>query len=251
MGLGMAVLGAGAIGAVSNLASGLIGSSASKSAAQAQQQAAEVAAATQLTMFNEQGVRQQPFMNLGQNAANTLGGNGSTGLNALTQTFQPTMNQLAATPGYQFTLQQGQLAAQNQLAGTQPGGAALKAGINYSEGLASTTFQQQFQNYLAQNQQIYSMLSGAASLGENAAANTGNLSQQTANAVSNLTTGAGAAQAAGTLGSANAITGGISNTAGSLTNAIGLSQLSSLFGSGSGMTNVVGGAGPLAVPTYS
>jgi hypothetical protein len=234
VGLGMAVLGSAAIGGLSSLASGIIGSGASQSASKAQTQAAEIAAATQLTMFNNAQARQAPFVTAGQNAESMLWGNGTNSINNLTKTFQPTMNQLASTPGYQFTLQQGLQSTQNAMAGTQPGGAALKSGINYAEGLASTTFQQQFQNYLAQNSQIYGMLSGQAGIGEGAATQTGALGQSTANAVSNLATGAGAAQAAGTIGSANAITGGIGNASGSLTNAIGLSQISSLFGGGAG-----------------
>ena len=160
---------AAGIGAIGSIASGFFGSSASKEAAQAQAQAAEVAAMVQENAITaQQGEIQQawnflaPYRGIGQQAAATLGsmtgvgGNPQTSL--LTAPFRPTMAQLAATPGYQFTLQQGQLATQNALSGTQPGGAASKSLVNYAEGLAGTTFQQQFQNYLAQNGVFYTAI---------------------------------------------------------------------------------------------
>ena len=241
---------AAGIGAIGSIVGGLFGSSASKSAAQAQAQAAEVAAMVQENAITaqQQEIQQAwnflaPYRGIGQQAAATLGsmtgvgGNPQTSL--LTAPFRPTMAQLAATPGYQFTLQQGELATQNALSGAQPGGAAAKSLVNYAEGLAGTTFQQQFQNYLAQNQQIYSMLSGQTGMGENAAAGSGTIGQagmsnivSSLGNVGNLITGAGAAQAAGTIGSANAVLGGINSGTNALTNAIGMSALSSALGSG-------------------
>jgi hypothetical protein len=259
MPIGLAIVGAAGIGGLSSIASGLIGSSASKSAASAQEQAADAAIIAQINEQNATIQREQPFVTAGTGAANAL--SNLTGTNAggnpltapLTAPFASTPGgqqaALAATPGYQFTLGQGLLATQNSLAGSQPGGAALKSGINYAEGLASTTFQQQFQNYLTQNAQIAGILSGQASTGANAAAGLATVGTNTGNAISNLATGSGAASAAGTIGSANATTGAIGNSTNALTNAIGLSAIGNLFGSGSAYSGVTGGAGPLSVPT--
>jgi hypothetical protein len=91
-----------------------------------------------------------------------------------------------------------------------------KSLANYAEGLASTTYQQQFTNYLTQNQQIYNMLSGQVGTGENAAAATAGVGQtaagQSANALltgsgqyGSATTAGAAATAAGVTGAANAL----------------------------------------------
>lgn len=221
---------AAGIGAVGSLVSGLIGSSASKSAAETQAQAATQQEVLQANIYNANVQREQPFVTAGQNALSTLSGK----LPELTATFAPTQASLAATPGFQFTQQQGLQATQNAMAGAQPGGAALKSGVNYAEGLAQTTFQQQFQNYLAQNSQIYNMLSGLGTMGANAAAQTGTQAIQSGTNISNLATGGAAASAAGTIGSASALTGGITGGTNALSNAIGLSAISGSLGGSTG-----------------
>lgn len=129
----------------------------------------------------------------------------------LTAPFQPTMAQLAQTPGYQFTLKQGQQAVQNSYAsqGLASSGPALKGAANYAEGLASTTYQQQFQNYLQQNAQISNILMGQAGLGESAAANVGYQGTAAGQGIAQSQMAAGNALAAGTVGQANALSGGI------------------------------------------
>jgi len=239
-GVGAAIAGAGALGAVGSVAGGVIQSGAAKSAANTQAQAADLATALQVDEFQQGEANLAPFVQGGQGALAQLRSltgtnNGGNPLTApLTAPSQPTMAQLAATPGYQFTLQQGEQATQNSFAaqGLGNSGAALKGAANYAEGLASTTYQQQFQNYLTQNQQIYSMLGGQSSLGENAAATSGNQGiQGSANAGSTLQSGA-AASAAGTVGSANAVSNAIGGVTGAGTNtalALALNQ-GGLFG---------------------
>jgi hypothetical protein len=147
------------------------------------------------------------------------------------------MAQLSQTPGYQFTLGQGMQAAQNGFAaqGLGASGAAQKGAINYAEGLAGTTFQQQFQNYLSQNQQIYNMLGGVSGSGQNAGANLGSLGLQAAGTAGNALQSAGNAQAAGTIGAANATIGGINSLSSGATLASMLSP-NGLFGGGSPTT---------------
>lgn len=86
-----------------------------------------------------------------------------------------------------------------------------KGMAQYAENLASTTYQQQFQNYWNQLNNIYNMYSGASTAGANAAAMTGQAGTSTAVSMGNALQSAGAAQAAGTVGAANALTGSLGN----------------------------------------
>lgn len=158
------------------------------------------------------------------------------GFGNLLQPFNPTMEDLAKTPGYQFTLGQGLQAVQNSYAaqGLGSSGAAIKGAANYAEGLASTTYQQQFNNYWTQLMHQYDMLSGAVATGENAGVNLGNTTQATSSNLANLTTGAGAAQAGGIVGSANALNAGLAGVSGGINNALMLNMLNQagMFGGG-------------------
>jgi hypothetical protein len=237
MGVGAAILGAGG-----SLLSGLLGSNAAQKASKQQQQFEQQALQQQMMMFQQTQQNFAPFINLGSGAANKL-----TGLtDTLTKPFNPTMADLAATPGYQFTLDQGLKSTQNSFAAQGLGlsGAALKGATNYAEGLASTTYQNQFQNYLAQNQQIYNMLSGEVGIGESAAAGQGQLGQQASGNISNLLSAIGAAAAGGTIGSTNALTGALGNIGGAGANAallFALSKNSNLFGNQQPVTGDYGG----------
>ncbi len=218
--------------AAAGVGSAVIGASAAKSAAKTQAQAADTASGNTLAMFNQTKADLSPFVSAGTGAVNEL----TAQLPELTKTFDPTMAQLEQTPGYQFSLDQGLKATQNGFAaqGLATSGAALKGGAQYAQGLASTTFQQQFQNYLAQNQQKYNMYMGQSQLGENAAAMTGQQGLTATGQAGNFLTSGAAASAAGTVGAANAITGGLSNI-GSIGQLYAMSN-NGLFGGTSGGT---------------
>lgn len=217
--------------------SSLLSAGASKGAANEQAQAAQESAQLQYNMYQQTAQRLQPWVSTGQAANQQLGGllglsgysasgAGGMGTGSLVTPFQPTMSQLQQTPGYQFTLQQGLESVQNQATalgqggGTLPGGGGIQVSgaegkglINYAEGLASTTYQQQFQNYWTQLQNIYNMYQGTSTSGANAAAMVGQTGTTTAQGMSNaLQTGA-AATAAGTVGAANALTSGVGQVA--------------------------------------
>jgi hypothetical protein len=216
-----AEMGCAAVGA---LASGIIGSGAAKDAARVQKQAADEAVAAQQAQFAQIQDNLRPFMTGGTNALNSLewglgtgGVQPTTGLGAgqsaggLVAPFQPTMAQLEQTPGYQFTLKQGLESTQNSYAakGLASSGAAMKGAANYAEDLASTTYQNQFNNYLAQNLQQYNMLAGLTNIGENAAAQLGSFGQRSVEQENQYATSGAAASAAGMTGSANALTGAL------------------------------------------
>lgn len=212
-----AVIGGGVLSAGAGLIGAGISSGAATDAARIQAAAADKAREAQMAMYQQTRGDLAPFVQAGQGATRQLQlltgtGEGGNPLTApLTAPFHPTIAQLEQTPGYQFSLNQGLKSVQNSYAsrGLGVSGAAMRGATDYAEGLAGTTFQDQFKNYLTQNQQIYNMLSGQTTTGENAAAQTGALGQQAQTQANALITGAGAAQAAGVIGSANAINSGI------------------------------------------
>lgn len=238
--LGIPMGTAAAIAGGGSVLGGLISGGASKSAANTQAQAAQYAANLQYQMYNQTAARLQPWVSSGTAAQNQLGGllglsgyqaSGAGGLptGALTTPFQPTMQQLAQTPGYQFTLQQGEQAVTNQATGLGQGPGQTPTGqavsgpegrglATFASGLASTTYQQQFQNYWTQLNNIYNMLSGQSQTGANAAAGVGQAGTATAQSAANaLQTGA-AAQAGGQIGAANALSGALGNVGNIATN---------------------------------
>jgi hypothetical protein len=186
------------------------------------------------------------------------------GYGGLTTPFMPTQAQLAATPGYQFTKNQGLQAVQNSFAaqGLGSSGAAMKGAANYAEGLASTTYQQQFNNYWQQLQNYYNMISGQVAPGTSAGASIAGVGSNTAGLLSNQIiggaqagasgliggaqataggiTGAAAAGAAGTVGAANAITGTLGNLGGAAGNAALLYGMynSGMFGPANSATSM-------------
>ena len=216
----VAAAGVAAAGAVGG---SVINSNAAASAAKSQQQAASNAEAQQQAQFNQTQQSLLPYVQQGTSAVEAY----HNALPQLTAPFQPTMDQLAATPGYQFDLQQGLQSTQNAAAarGLGVSGAALKGAASYATGLAQQTVGQNASIYY-QGQRIgqagYNALSG---LGESAAAGTGNLGQQAAANQSNLITGAGNAQAAGTVGGANALSSGLTGAGNSALNAYFLNSL--------------------------
>ncbi len=149
------------------------------------------------------------------NAGMSGGMVGNTGLPAgyLTQTFNPTQQQLEQYPGYQFALQQGGQAIRNA---DTPGlgalsGAALKNLMGFDVGTANTYYGNYFNQFQQQQQNIFNRLSGIAGLGQNAAGNLGNAGTQLGTGIAQSTAAAGASQAAGQIGSANALTGAMNN----------------------------------------
>ena len=212
-----------AIAAGGSVLGGLIGGGASASAAKAQADAAKYAANLQYQMYQQTVQRLQPWTDAGTAAVKTMGGflglpgyssaPSGWGVGSALQPFQPTMDQLSKTPGYQFTLQQGEQAATNSLAamGLGSSGAAVKGAETFATGLASQTYQQQFNNYWSQIGQVYNMLSGVSQSGGSAAANQGQAGLTAGANIGNAVMSGAAAQASGIIGAGSAIGGAIQN----------------------------------------
>lgn len=238
---------AAAIGAtaVAGIGGALISSNAASSAAQTQADAANNATAASQAEAAQTRADLAPYNTAGQTGTNALmsslglGGSGpnllaANGINSLT--FQPTQAQLAATPGYQFDLAQGLqgVANSNAAAGRGISGAALKGAANYATGLANNTLTTQ-QGIFQQNLgNVLNPLQNVANLGENAAAQTGQLGTANTNAANSALVGGANASAAGQVGSANAIAGGLGSLGSSPLNYQLYSQLLGGGGSGGG-----------------
>ena len=216
----------GGLGAGASLFSGITSANAAKSAAKIQAQAATLASENQLKMFEQTQANLSPYMTAGKGALgeveNLLGlptaGGGPPQADAIQKALE-------ATPGYQFTRDQGLKSVQNSYAaqGLGSSGAALRGAGDYVTGLANSTYEQRLADYL-----------GLAGSGQNAAAGLGALGQQAAATAGGFSTSAAAAQAAGVVGSANALTSAISGIAGSGSNAALLLALNNagMFGGG-------------------
>lgn len=208
-----AIIGSSVLGAGANM----IGS---QNAANAQENAANQSARVQKQMYNRTRKDLLPYNRLGQQYLGRLGAQAAQQGPQALKPFTMTQDQLEQTPGYQFTMAQGLKAVQNSASarGLGVSGAAQKGAASYATGLANQTWQDQLNAYLTQqsqrfnqltsNQQNrYNRLMGVASLGENAAAQTGAYGTQAAGNIGESLIGAGNAQAAGQIGMANALSG--------------------------------------------
>lgn len=98
-----------------------------------------------MQILNGQSSNLQPYLAAGAQGAQGLQDYAAS---KPTFSFNPTMDQLENTPGYQFQLQQGLKATQNSAAGQGLGnsGAALKELTNYGQGMAQNSYQNAFHN---------------------------------------------------------------------------------------------------------
>lgn len=150
------------------------------------------------------------FMGTAPTAASSTGG----GYGSLLTPFN-TSNWQQLSPAYNFQKQQGEQGVLNQDAAGQGAlsGSAYKDLINYNQNLANTSFNNAFNQYQTQQGNIYQRLAGVSQLGQAAAANTGQQGTALAGQAGQAAAAGGAALAGGTVGSANALTGGLTAAA--------------------------------------
>jgi len=207
---------------VSSLVGGILGSSAANQAAGVESQAAKQAQQVSQTNQNNANAFQQQVYGTATSAEQPYQAAGATAANRLNQiegqTFQaPTLAEAEATPGYQFTLQQGTKAIDANAAanGSLLSGNTGVALENYGQGLASTTYQQDYQNALNTYMANYNTALGGTqagltstgqleAAGQAAAGNTANIDLTAAQQQMQQINNAAAARASGYLGSANA-----------------------------------------------
>jgi len=213
--MGITALIAGGLSAVGSVASSVIGSNAAQNASAQQVAQQQRALDQQRQMFGVAQGALNPFITAGTNLLPTYEGLLTPG---------PNQNALLQqTPGFQFASQYGTKSATNALAARGQGASA---------GPLATAVSQ-FNNGLAQDtwQKTINALYGGVGIGANAAGSLAGNAINSGNSIAGTFGNIGTAQAAGTLGSANALSGGISGVTGSITNA---ALYNRLFGSGSG-----------------
>lgn len=262
----LAILG---VSAGTSLFNGITGSNASKNAAGVQSDAEKQL----LALINQELPQANSIVSQGTtNANNTLDkfyqsnmallapylAAGGTAESQLSTDLQPggqlntpaTADQvLAQDPGYQFRLQQGQLALERSAAakGGAASGGALKALTQYGQDYASNEYANAFGRYNTNQTNLFNRLSSLAGTGLSAtgtavgagtttgAAESGNTTSGAGEQASNILnalniqgnaiTGAANATASGYVGGANAVNGAVTQGTNSATQAILLQKL--------------------------
>ena len=213
---------------------GLLGSAISSRGQQnaAQTQAdATAQAQNQVLAAGQQGAQQYaPYQQLGQTGVNAL----SENLGYFTKPFTSADLNSYLAPNYDFMLKQGQ-GATIQNANVGGGGSNVNlANQVFTQNYAQNAYQNAFNNYQAQQTNIFNRLNSLAQTGLTGATGAANAMIDTNTNVAGLTSGLGNAQAASQIGQANAYAGGVNN----------ISNLAALYGlSGNNAAPVGGGGG--------
>lgn len=186
--------------------SGGLGYLGAKSAAKAQERAADKASATQREFYYRTRADLAPYRNTGAGALRSLAN--LYGLSGKGPFDPAAVSQFNKSPDYQYALQEGLSAVNKSRAakGLLQSGGTLEELQSRGAGIAS----QNFGNYVSRLLQL-------AGLGQNAAAQTGSAGIATGQGIANSQMAAGEAQASGIVGGTNAITGAIGDISQNLT----------------------------------
>ena len=185
-------------------------------AAGSQAQAGQAAQSAISDFGKTYGQLQAPYQNTGVQATNALGSLGSgtynimnpdgtvagTGMGSDYLTHQFNAKDLAAglAPNYDFMLAQGAGANRNlaNVGGGTLSGNTLQGLNKYTQDYAGNAYQNAFNNYQTQRQNIYTNLAGQAGIGSTSLGQLGSVGANLANTYGNVTTGLAASQAGAT-----------------------------------------------------
>lgn len=188
--------------------SAVIGGIASNKAANTQADAAAASTAAQERMFEKQVELQAPWRAAGETALNRL----STGLAAGGEFDTPfSKTNWQTDPGYQFRLSEG-LKSLDRSAAARGGllsGATLKGATRYGQDVASQEYQNAFNRYYTERANKLQPLQSLAGVGQTSANALTGAAGTLGQSIGSNIIGAGNASAAGTIGIANAISGGV------------------------------------------
>ena len=196
------------------LGSAVLGAAASRSASKTQASAAQQAADVQKSQFEQTREDQAPYRTAGYNALAEMQRTAGNVPGA----FKFGAGDYQADPGYAFRLSEGQKALDRQAAarGGLISGGALRAAQRYGQEMGSQEFGNAYNRALtgyntdvARENQLYNRQAALAGIGQTSTNLVGQAGQNYATNVGNLMTSAGAANAAGQVGMANALTGGL------------------------------------------
>ena len=186
---------------------------AAQNAAKTQADAAEKASQIQKDMFDQVRSDLNPYRTAGNDAlAQLMGGMGQDGQFMKTYSGRDIYDD----PSYQFRINQGNNAIQGSAAaqGGLLSGATLKALQNYGQESASQEYQNAYNRFNADQTNQYNRLSNLVGIGQNAAAQTGSVGTQTAQAIANNTMQGANSQAAGTIAAGNSVANGFGSLLG-------------------------------------
>jgi hypothetical protein len=211
---------------------------AAKSSADTQAESARYAADLQQRQFDLINQQQAPYRGIGYTSLSQIGGmlGGQTpqydmegkpvldaqgkqvmqqGSGYLTRQFGPEDLKTGLAPNYEFMLKEGQRAARQRLNAGGSGGSDIDRGITrFAEDYASNAYQQAFNNFSSQRQNIYNTLAGIAGIGQTGQTAVNAANQALGTNLSNLATGSAAVQGAGQVAAANAYGGALGNIGG-------------------------------------
>lgn len=199
----LAVVGAGVAGAA-------MSSSAARSAAKTQAAAADRASEAELAMYDQTREDQADWREAGKIALGQLT-RGTADGGEFNRNFK--LSDFVKDPGYDFRMSEGQNTLERSASarGGLMNGGTLKALTRYGQDYASGEYNNAYARFNNDQSTRFNRLSTVAGLGQTANNVTAQLGQQTASSVGNNITSAGAATAAGRVGSANAWTGALNN----------------------------------------
>jgi hypothetical protein len=199
---------------------GVLGSRASKKAADAQLAAAREAAAVQREMFNKQVELQEPFRQAGITSQNKLmdllglsGNTGGEGYGSLAKAF--TGEDMYNDPGYKFRLDEGLKSLERGAAarGGLLGGNQMRGLTEYGQNYASGEYQNAFNRYQAERAARLSPLQSLMGSGQTSATTLSNAAGNLGTQLGQNSTDVGNIRASGYIGGANALAGAIGQAA--------------------------------------
>jgi hypothetical protein len=199
----------GTIAAVATIGGGYLQGEAAKSAAQTQANAADRAMAQEFAMYQQGREDLAPYRETGYTALKDI----ERMKPFLTSQFGPEQFGQYLDPSMAFRQRLGTQATERManVGGGALSGNTLRALTDYGQNLASTEYTNAFNRFQTERGNIYNTLANIAGMGQSAV-NTGvNAGQSFAAGQTGLITGQGAAQAAGTVGQANAYGGALGN----------------------------------------
>jgi len=193
-------------------------------------------AANLQNLYNQQVGYQAPYQQIGSQGAAGLAAN----QDYLTRQFNANDLNTNLAPNYAFQLQQGQMANQRaaNAAGGSLGGNALQGLQRYTQDYAGGAYQQAFNNYNTQRNNIYNSLAGMANIGTTSAGQLAGLGNQYGSNMGSLSSTYGGNM----LGNAGQLQGAYNQYGGNLTNAANTfgGNLTTSYGQGIGAANAYG-----------
>jgi len=199
----------GAVAVGGSLLGAKITGDATKDAAAMQVAGGDRALAQQLRMFEMGREDMAPYREAGYTALQDI----KDLMPMFTQQFGPEQLARYLDPSMDFRMKYGTKATERlgNVSGGAISGNTMRALTEFGQDLASTEYANAFNRAQTEPTNIFNRLSNIAGLGQNAVSTGVQAQQAFGNQASNIMTGQAAAQAAGTVGQANAYAGALGN----------------------------------------